>query len=70
VTLGIIAPYRKRGLDAILTLETLRAARRLGYKTGEISWTLEDNHLVNRAIELFGCRKYKTYRIYGKELAK
>ncbi len=69
VTLGIIQPYRKRGLDAILTLETLRAARRLGYTTGEISWTLEDNHLVNRAIELFGCRKYKTYRVYDKSIA-
>jgi len=69
VTLGIIASYRKRGLDAILTLETLRAARRLGYTTGEISWTLEDNHLVNRAIELFGCRKYKTYRVYDKKVA-
>jgi GNAT superfamily N-acetyltransferase len=69
VTLGIIAQYRKRGLDAILTLETLRAARSLGYKTGEISWTLEDNHLVNRAIELFGCHKYKTYRVYDKSVA-
>jgi GNAT superfamily N-acetyltransferase len=69
VTLGIIAQYRKRGLDAILTLETLRAARSLGYKTGEISWTLEDNHLVNRAIELFGCHKYKTYRVYDKAVA-
>jgi GNAT superfamily N-acetyltransferase len=69
VTLGVVARYRKRGLDAILTLETLRAARRLGYTTGEVSWTLEDNHLVNRAIQSFGCRQYKTYRIYDKKVA-
>ena len=50
VTLGIVAGYRRRGLDSILTLETLRAARKIGYTRGEISWTLEDNHLVNRCL--------------------
>ena len=66
VTLGIVPGYRKRGLDSILTLETLRATRRLGYVTGEISWTLEDNHLVNRAIQAFGAKRSKTYRVYEK----
>ena len=68
VTLGIIPGYRRRGLDAVLTLETLRAARRLGYRGGEISWTLEDNHLVNRAIESFGGQRTKVYRIYERDL--
>lgn len=68
VTLGIKEAYRKRGIDAVLYLETLRAARRLGYKGGEISWTLEDNVLVNRAIEMMGGHRYKTYRIYAAEV--
>jgi hypothetical protein len=67
-THGIKEGYRKRGLDAILYLETLKTARRLGYTGGEISWTLEDNHLVNRAIESMGGRKYKTYRMYQREI--
>lgn len=66
VTLGIKEGFRKRGLDAILYLDTLKTARELGYTGGEISWTLEDNHLVNRAIESMGGRKYKTYRMYQK----
>ena len=66
--LGIKEQYRKRGIDAILYLDTLRAARRLGYKGGEISWTLEDNVLVNRAIEMMGGRRYKTYRMYESEV--
>ncbi len=66
MALGIKAEYRKRGLDAILYLDTLKAARKLGYAGGEISWTLEDNVLVNRAIESMGGRRYKTYRIYEK----
>jgi len=64
VTLGIKEGFRRRGIDAILYLDTLRTARQLGYSGGEISWTLEDNHLVNRAIESMGGRKYKTYRLY------
>ncbi|HUB07748.1 MAG TPA: N-acetyltransferase [Myxococcales bacterium] len=68
ITLGIVEGYRRRGLDAILTLETLRAGRRQGYQTGEISWTLEDNHLINRAIQSFGGVRSKTYRVYGRPL--
>src|SRR5690554_2346353 len=64
ITLGVKEPYRKRGIDAILYLDTLRAARKLGYVGGEISWTLEDNLLVNRSIEMMGGKRYKTYRIY------
>ncbi len=66
VTLGIKEGYRRRGIDAILYLDTLRTAKRLGFTGGEISWTLEDNDLVNRAIESMGGRKYKTYRIYQR----
>ncbi len=68
VTLGIKEGFRRRGLDAILYLDTLRTAKRLGYTGGEISWTLEDNALVNRAIESMGGRQYKTYRVYQRDL--
>ncbi|NTX57494.1 N-acetyltransferase [Myxococcus sp. CA039A] len=68
ITLGIKEGYRRRGLDAILYLDTLRTAHRLGYSGGEISWTLEDNHLVNRAIESMGGQRSKAYRIYQRPL--
>jgi GNAT superfamily N-acetyltransferase len=68
VTLGIKEGYRRRGLDAILYLDTIRTAKQLGYEGGEIGWTLEDNHLVNRAIESMGGQKSKTYRVYQRPL--
>lgn len=68
ITLGIKEGYRRRGIDAILYLDTLRNARQLGYEGGEISWTLEDNHLVNRAIESMGGQRSKTHRIYQRSL--
>ena len=66
--MGIKSGFRKRGLDSVLFLDTFLAARKLGWRGGEISWTLEDNDLVNRAIEVFGGKKYKTYRVYRKQL--
>jgi len=68
VTLGIKEGYRRRGLDAILYLDTLRTAHQLGYEGGEISWTLEDNQLVNRAIESMGGKRSKTHRVYERSL--
>jgi GNAT superfamily N-acetyltransferase len=68
VILGIKPGYRRRGLDAILYLDTLRTAKQLGYVGGEISWTLEDNHLVNRAIESMGATRSKTYRVFQRPL--
>ena len=40
----------------------------LGLTRGELSWTLEDNELVNAGIEAAGGRRYKTYRLYEKSL--
>lgn len=68
VILGTRPGFRKRGLDSILMLDTVNNARKLGWWGGEIGWTLEDNDMVNRSIQLFGCKKYKTYRVYEKQL--
>ena len=46
-----------------------KVAKKLGWVGGEIGWTLEDNHMVNRVIEVFGAKRSKTYRVYGKTLA-
>jgi hypothetical protein len=68
--LGIKPGFRRRGIDALLYLETLHAARALGFSGGEIGWTTEDNDLINRAIESMGARRSKTYRIYQRDLDK
>ena len=34
----------------------------------ELSMTLEDNVMINRFIEAIGATRYKTYRIYRKQL--
>jgi GNAT superfamily N-acetyltransferase len=66
--LGVIQEYRGRGIDALLYYETAKAAIAKGYRHAEMSWILENNDMMNRAIEMFGAEVYKTYRIYEKAM--
>lgn len=66
--LGIHEDYRRRGLDSVLYVETIRAAAALNYENGQIGWTLEDNDLVNRAIENMGSKKIGTYRVFSRPI--
>jgi GNAT superfamily N-acetyltransferase len=68
LALGVLEPYRGRGVDALLIYETARAALSKGYKWGEMSWILETNDMMNRDIEMMGGEVYKIYRIYQKPL--
>jgi GNAT superfamily N-acetyltransferase len=66
--MGVVEEYRGRGIDAVFYVETARAAHAKGYKRLECSWILESNTMMNRIIERLGGVRYKTYRIYEKEL--
>jgi len=66
--LGVIPEYRGMGIDAVLYVETARAAFRKGYLRCEMSWILESNDMMNRIIERLGGHIYKTYRIYEKPI--
>jgi len=66
--LGVKEEYRRLGVGAIFYVETLNAARRMGFKWGEMSWILENNQPMRKAIERMGGSVYKTYRIYEKAL--
>jgi hypothetical protein len=41
---------------------------KLGYNEGELSWILESNLKVISTIERIGAKRYKTYRIFDKNL--
>jgi len=62
------ASHRYGTLAALLYIEVAERGARRGYKGGELSWTLEDNVMINRGIERMGAKKYKTYRLYEKAL--
>jgi len=72
ILLGIQEEFRashKYGtLAAALYVEVAERGAKRGYVGGELSWTLEDNTLINRGIERMGAKKYKTYRVYERDL--
>jgi GNAT superfamily N-acetyltransferase len=68
LTLGVIEEYRKRGIEAVFYIETYRRGVKLGIKRAEMSWVLEDNDLLNKALETMGAKLYKKYRVYEKQL--
>jgi GNAT superfamily N-acetyltransferase len=69
IVLDVLESHRRRGVGEMLILKTLDYGKnKLHYTGAELSWTLEDNDLVNRTIEAVGAKKYKVYRIYSKGL--
>ncbi len=62
--LGVIKEYQFTGLGSAFYIRAMETAREKGIIGGEMSWILEDNLTMNRAIESFGSRIYKKYRIY------
>ncbi len=67
--LGVLPEYRGQGVDALMYKATVDAGLRKGYHNVEMSWILENNDMMNRAIRLFGGEVYKTYRVYEKALS-
>lgn len=66
LTLGIKREYRMRGINAVIFESGLRASLKRGLTGVEVSWLLEDNDMIIRALKLWGGRPYKTYRIYER----
>jgi GNAT superfamily N-acetyltransferase len=66
--LGVLREHRGRGVDAALYARMIEVARRKGYRWGELSWVLESNRQMLTVLERFGAERYKTYRIYDRDL--
>lgn len=68
IIMGVKPEYQKKAIDSVFYLETIKNGNKNGYTGAEISWVLEDNMPMRMAAEKLGAHKYKTYRIYKKNL--
>jgi len=68
LTLGVKKEFRGRGLEMFLIKKAIESGKKMGWEHGEMSWTLEDNALINNTIESVGGKVYKKYRLYEKKL--
>ncbi|HHH53251.1 MAG TPA: hypothetical protein ENK91_06300 [Bacteroidetes bacterium] len=68
ITLGVIEGYRKKGIEAVFFAEIIKSAKKNNIIGGEASWILENNEMMNMAADNLNGKKYKTYRIYRKNI--
>lgn len=67
IMLGVDPNYRKRGLDLVLIKHIVDYGVAI-WDEAELSWILEDNEGIIRAMTEAGCRQTKRYRLYQKSL--
>lgn len=66
--LGVLDNYRKLGIEACLYGRLIKTAMPLGLEEAECSWMLDDNYMMNHAIEQINADFYKRYRLYEKSI--
>lgn len=64
--LGVLPEYRKRGLELLLVKNIIEGGNQTRYRSGELSWILEDNIEMINVIKETGAYVSKTYRIFEK----
>jgi GNAT superfamily N-acetyltransferase len=62
--MGILDEYRRRGIDALLYLEAVKAVFAKGYEWLDGSVTSELNPTINLVAHRLGAERYKHYRLY------
>lgn len=67
--MGVLPEHRHRGIDLMLYRDIARHCVEDGIYEGEMSWILERNRNMNRALEAMGARVYRRLRMYEKVLA-
>ena len=68
VAMGVVPQYRRHGVAEMLVLRIIEEAMIKRGFVGECSLILENNRMMNRFLEAIGAEKYKTYRIYRRDL--
>jgi len=68
LALGVIAGYKKLGIEACFYASIIKKAAEKNIIGGEASWILEDNYLMNKGIRSMNGQVYKKYRLYEKQI--
>jgi len=70
--MGVSEKYRNKGVDLAFYAKSFEVAlnHKQKWLTGEFSWILENNLMMNRMSELLGGKIDKVYRVYDKMIEK
>jgi GNAT superfamily N-acetyltransferase len=68
IAMGVRPQFRRLGVAEMLVLRVIEEGMIEHGLTGELSMTLETNVLINRFLEALGADRYKTYRVYTRQI--
>ena len=68
IIMGVKHAFQRKGIDAVFILDTIKNGLKIGIKTCEVSWVLEDNIPMVQTAEKLDAKLYKKYRIFDKKL--
>ena len=70
--MGVSEKYRNKGVDLAFYAKAFEAAlnHKRTWLTGELSWILENNLMMNRMSEMLGGKIDKVYRVYDRLIEK
>ena len=68
--LGVKPEFRSRSIFQLFVHEVFRRGRAYGATDGELSWVLEDNHLMTQPMDAIRAPEYRRWRIYDRAIAR
>lgn len=69
ISANVLPEYQNWGVGITLARGLIEPVRKYGIQEVEFSWVLESNDLSKKTLEKAGAKRYKTYRLYERQLA-
>ena len=66
--LGVKKKFRRLGLDGVMLWKQKQYAKAAGFEYSDMGWTLDDNKLVIRLVDLMQSRDSKEYTIFERDI--
>ena len=69
VLMGVLEEYRREGIELAMYAHVIEEGMRQGFEEVEMSMIVETNEAMISSVERMPVERYRTWRIYRKELA-
>ena len=69
VLMGVLEEYRRQGIELAMYAHVIEEGMRQGFEEVEMSMIVETNEAMISSVERMPVERYRTWRIYRKELA-
>jgi ribosomal protein S18 acetylase RimI-like enzyme len=70
VLMGVLEEYRGRGIEVALYTHVIKEGLRKGFQEVEMSMVVESNTPMISSVERLPVERYRTWRIYRKDLCE